>query len=61
MAMKDLTEEQKQRLHDAKTPEEVQALANEVGVELTDEDLDVIAAGGSWGQCGKTNECDNIF
>lgn len=53
MDYKDLTEEQKAKAREAKTPEEMLALAREEGMELTDEDLEAIAGGNAeWYECG---------
>lgn len=42
-----LTDEQKAKVKACKTPEELVALAQEEGVELTDEQLEAVS-GGSW-------------
>lgn len=51
VALKDmydsLSEDTKQRLHEATTPEEMLAVASEEGVELTDEQLEAVS-GGLW-------------
>lgn len=44
----DLTPEQKKRVAECQTPEELFALAKAESVDLTDEDLDKIAGGGRW-------------
>lgn len=41
----ELTEEQKARARACETPEELVALAQEEGVELTDEQLDAVSGG----------------
>ncbi len=48
MEYKDLTDEQKDMVRNAKTPEELVALAQAEGIELTDEQLEAIAGGNSW-------------
>ena len=45
MDFNDLTEEQRARAREAKTPEEVLALARQEGYELTDEQLEAVAGG----------------
>lgn len=50
MEYNDLTEEQKEKARACKTPEELVALAREEGVELSDEQLEVVA-GGAWNDC----------
>ena len=53
--IKDLTEQQKKELKEAKTKEELNALVSPAGFELTDDELDA-AAGGFW--CGERGwEC----
>lgn len=53
MALKDvfddMSEDLKSQLQECKTPEEMFALASEEGVELTDEQLEVVSGG--WGDC----------
>ena len=44
--IKDLTEQQKKELKEAKTQEALHALVSSAGFELTDDELD--AAGGGW-------------
>ena len=44
--IKDLTEQQKKELKEAKTKEELNALVSPAGFELTDDELD--AAEGGW-------------
>ena len=51
MDYKELTPEQKERARACKTTEELVALAQEEGVDLTDEDLDAISGG--WGTCNE--------
>ena len=45
--IKDLTEQQKKELKEAKTKEELNAVVFPAGFELTDDELDA-AAGGGW-------------
>ena len=51
MDFKNLAPELAEKAKACKTPEEVLALAKSEGVELTDEQLDGIAAGGFWDYC----------
>ena len=58
MEFENLSEEQKSRVRACKTPEEMLALAQEEGVELSDEQLEAVAGG--WGDpcdsdCGMLN------
>lgn len=46
-----LTDEQKKKAEAAKTPEELLGLAQEIGFELTDEQLDGIGSGGWCPEC----------
>lgn len=55
MEFNDLTEEQKAKAKECKTPEELMALAQQEGVELSDEQLEAVA-GGSWNSGGN---CDD--
>ena len=48
MDFKDLTPEQQQKARACKTPEEIVELAKAEGVELTDEQLELIAGGDFW-------------
>lgn len=52
MDFNDLTPEQKERVRACKTSEEIAALAEEEGYDLSDEQLDAIAGGSGWGVCG---------
>lgn len=52
MVFDDLTPEQKEQLKNCNTTEELVALAEESGYELTDEELDEISGGG-WGCTNK--------
>ena len=53
MEYKDLTPEQKERARACKTPEEILALAQEEGYDLTDAEIEAIsgAGGGFYGTC----------
>lgn len=44
-AFHDLTEEQKEKARACKTPEEILALAESEGMELSDEELESVAGG----------------
>ena len=46
-----LTEEQKKKIEDAQSPEELLALAKETGYELTSVQLEDVAGGGLWIKC----------
>ncbi len=48
MKYKDLTEEHKSKIADAKSPEEILEMAKAEGFELTDEEIEGIAAGNFW-------------
>ena len=49
MQYRDLTDEQRAKVRSCESPEEMLALAQEEGLELTDEQLDGIAGGWSGG------------
>ncbi|MDO4890747.1 MAG: Nif11-like leader peptide family natural product precursor [Coriobacteriaceae bacterium] len=49
MNFEELTPEQQERARSAKTPEEILALAQEAGYELSEEELDQINGGMMWG------------
>lgn len=51
-----LTDEQKKAIENAKTPEELLAIAKETGYELTPEQLEAAAGGDDW-RCPKASEC----
>ena len=53
MNFEELTEAQKEKVRQAKTPEDVLALAREEGYELSDEELDSVSGG--WDHCSKEN------
>lgn len=52
MKFENLTEEQKAKALECKTPEEMLALAKEEGYELSDEDIAQISGGMSWEDVG---------
>ena len=58
MKFDDLTEEQKARVMACKTSEELIALAEAEGVELSDEELNSIAGGDSF-WCPTATSCPN--
>ena len=60
----ELTEEQKAKLISCKDPAELQSMLNDMGVEMTDEQLEA-AAGGSavgWEKCNRyVAPCENYM
>ena len=48
MNYEDLTEEQKAKARECKTPEDILALAQQEGYELSDEELDSAGVAGGW-------------
>ena len=50
MNFEDLTEEQKAKARECKTPEELMQLAMEEDLDLTEEQLEKVS-GGSWDEC----------
>ena len=58
MGFDDLTDEQKARVMECKTTEELVALAKAEGVELSDEQLNSIAGGDSF-WCPTATSCPN--
>ena len=56
-----LTEEQKNRIGNAKTPEELLAIAKETGYELSGEELNALAGGDSWYECSNYDSCIDDF
>ena len=53
MSHENLSPEQQERARACESPEELAALAEEEGLELSDEMLEVIAGGGSPSDCDK--------
>ena len=53
MEFNDLSPEIQARAMECETPEEILALANEVGYELSDEELEAISGGNIW-------KCHNV-
>lgn len=51
-----LNDEQKKKVEAARSPEELLALAKEIGYELTPEQLEAVAGGDDW-RCPKASEC----
>ena len=49
----ELTDEQKAKLRSCKDTAELQSMLSEMGIELTDEQLDSVAGGDKWDQCSK--------
>lgn len=48
----ELTEEQKAKIRDCKTPEDILAVAKAEGYELSENELDEISGGGANWRCG---------
>ena len=48
MKFNELTDEQKSKFAEAKSPEEILEMAKAEGYELTDEQLEAISGGGFW-------------
>ena len=57
MDFKDLTPEQQEKIKSAKTREELEAIAAEDGLELSDEALDGIAGGNEQWTCIRDWSC----
>lgn len=55
MEFSDLTQEQMDKVEACKTQEELLELAKAEGIELTDEDLDKVSGGSTWGIGTVTN------
>ena len=55
----DLTEEQKKKLKNAKTPEELRDLIDEEGLELSEDAIGDIAGGGS--SCYRAGDCHDNY
>ena len=63
MKLEDLTPEQMAKARACKTPDDILALAQEEGYELSDAELESVS-GGDWdcwtvctGRCGRYNDC----
>ena len=54
MDYRDLTPELRERARACKTTEEIVALAEEEGIDLTDEELEAVSGG--WGTCSEVEE-----
>lgn len=54
MEFNDLTDEQKEKIRNCKTPEDILALAQEEGYELSSEELETVSGGDIKWDC-----CDN--
>lgn len=52
MDIKDLTPEQKAKAMECASSEELAALAQKYGIDLTNEQLNAIAGGEEWYECG---------
>ena len=52
-----LTDEQKEKVEAAKTPEELLAIAKETGYELSPDELEAVSGGYSWKVC-KRYDCN---
>ena len=48
MKFEDLTKEQQEKAKACKTPEEIFALAKEVGYELSEDEIEAISGGEGW-------------
>ena len=57
MDFDDLTPEQQKKARACKTPEQILELAKSEGYELTNEELNGIAAGGVWSTCNSPYWC----
>ena len=55
-----LTDEQKKAVETAQTPEELIALAKEAGYELSPDQLEAVAGGGSWCDDCPNYSCDAL-
>ncbi len=54
MKFKDLTEEQRAEVKACKSPDEILKLAKDEGFELSDEELENMSGGASWGAATTT-------
>ena len=50
-----LTDEQKKKIENAKTPKEFLAIAKKTGYKLSDEELNAMSGGWCDNECGKCN------
>ena len=57
MKFEDLTPEQQEQVKNAKTPGDLAKLAESVGKELTDEELEAFAGGGTWSNDNSGQPC----
>lgn len=61
----EMTDEQKAKLKSCKDSAELKSMLNDMGIELTDEQLEATAAGedlGSWGSCdSRVCPCDSYL
>ena len=60
-----LSDEQKERVKAASSPEDILRLAQDAGYELSEDQLEGIAGGASWGgcnpHCGTKSVCDDHY
>ena len=57
MKLTELTEEQKAKLKSCKDSAELQSMLSEMGIELTDEQLEAAAGGQEWYSCENLDPC----
>ncbi len=57
MKLNELTEEQIAKLKSCKDSKELMSALGEMGIELTDEQLDAVAGGKEWNNC-KSYHCE---
>ena len=55
MKLNELTEEQKAKLKSCTDSKELMSALGEMGIELTDEQLDAVAGGEEWYRCNSYN------
>ena len=55
MKLNELTEEQKAKLKSCTDSKELMSALGEMGIELTDEQLDAVAGGKEWNYCKSYN------